>query len=123
MSVPPSAADAPLAEPAARGVTRIAPSVVERIAAFTCTQVDGTLTRRATGDTRAPVTRARAEVSGRQAHLSVTVGVRYARSVVTTASAIRQAVTAEVQRMCGLEVVGVDVEALPVNLSRRSRVR
>lgn len=127
MSVAPSSAptnETSRDDPAGRGLTRVAPHVVERIAAYACERVDGTITpRTAAKGSSAPTVRARADVSGPRAHLAITVGMSYAQPVAATAVDVRNAVRADVERLCGMRVVAVDVEALPVHTMRRSRVR
>lgn len=107
-----------------RGITRVSPHVVERIAAFACNRADRVVTPRT--HEQAPsslIPRARAEINGRHARLSVTVGALYPSAMTVFAASVRQVVTEDVQRLCGLQVVGVDVEAQPVNLERKVRVR
>lgn len=111
-------------DPASRGLTRVSPHVVERIASYACASVPGTVTpRTAPPEVTAPAPRARADVSGRHAHLTVTVGMSYARPVGTTAIEVRRQISSDVERLCGMDVVAVDVEAVPVHTMRRSRVR
>ncbi|GAB3299535.1 Asp23/Gls24 family envelope stress response protein [Epidermidibacterium keratini] len=111
-------------DPASRGLTRVSPHVVERIATHACASVPGTVTpRTAPPEVTAPPPRARADVSGRHAHLSVTVGMSYARPIANVATEVRRHVSADVERLCGMQVVGVDVEAVPIHTMRRSRVR
>lgn len=111
-------------EPAARGVTRVSPHVVERIAAYACHRAAAIVTPQLEPHApRSVAPRARAEVNGRLARLSITAGVRYPAPVTAFAASIRAVVTADVERLCGLRVVGVDVEASPVNVQRRTRVR
>lgn len=110
-------------DPAGRGLTRISPHVVERIAGYACQHATAVVTPQL--DPTAPrsvAPRVRAEIDGRLARLSITVGVRYPEPVAAFAAGLRSAVTAEVERLCGLRVVGIDVEASPVNLRRRTRV-
>lgn len=107
-----------------RGVTRISPHVVERIAGHACHRADGAVTPRThPGAPQATAPRVRAEVTGRHARLSVSAGALYPASLTAFAAAVRTVVVDDVERLCGLRVVGVDVEALPVNLERRTRVR
>lgn len=113
-----------LPDPAMRGLTRVAPHVVERIAAFACHRATAVATPgSAAGVARTLTPRARAEINGKIARLAVTVGVEYPSPVAVFAAGVRAVVTADVERLCGLRVVGVDVEALPVDLRRRTRVR
>lgn len=123
-SAPPAAAPEGLGDPAARGITRVSPHVVERVAAYACHRADSVVTPRTDSDAPSATTpRARAEVSGRQARLSVSVGARYPASIAALAASVRRLVAEDVERLCGLSVVGVDVEAHPVNLARQRRVR
>ncbi|WP_106847891.1 hypothetical protein [Blastococcus sp. Marseille-P5729] len=108
----------------ARGITRVSPHVVERIAAFACHRADRAVTPRT--HEHAPssvIPRARADINGRHARLAVSVGALYPISMTTFARSVRQVVTDDVERLCGLQVVAVDVEAQPVNLERQARVR
>lgn len=117
------ARDAAASDPATRGMTRLSPHVVERIAAYACHRATALVTPQL--DPHAPrsvAPRARAEVNGRLTRLSVFVGVAYPSPVGAFAASVRSVVTADVERLCGLRVVGIDVEAMPVNLRRRRRV-
>lgn len=119
---PPPGGDRP--DPAQRGITRISPVAVERVAVHACRPVLGLLTRENhPTEERAPATRVRAEVMGNTAHLAVTVGVRYPAPLLPIAQEIRRVVSAEVQQMCGLEIIGVDVTPVPIVIRRTSRVR
>ncbi|WP_134323243.1 Asp23/Gls24 family envelope stress response protein [Cumulibacter soli] len=111
------------ADPAARGLTRISPNVVERIAAHACHRADGAITPQLhPAAPRGSAPRARAEINGKIARLTVTVGVQYPMPVAAFAATLRDVVAADVERLCGLHVVAIDVEAAPVNLRRRTRV-
>lgn len=112
-----------LSDPAVRGITRISPHVVERIAAYACHRASAVVLPLVDTDApRSGAPRARAEITGRLARLSVTVSVRYPSPLTAFAAGVRSVVTADVERLCGLRVVAVDVEAEPVNLQRRTRV-
>lgn len=112
-----------LPDPATRGFTRVSPHVVERIAAHACLRATAVATPSSSATVpRALAPRARAEINGKIARLAVTVGVEYPSPVAAFAAGVRAVVTADVERLCGLRVVGVDVEALPVDLRRRTRV-
>lgn len=107
----------------ARGITRLSPHVVERIAAFACNRAERVVTPRT--HEHAPssvIPRARADINGRHARLAVSVGAMYPTPMTSFAASVRQVVTEDVERLCGLEVVGVDVEAQPINLERKVRV-
>lgn len=114
----------PLADPSVRGVTRISPIVVERIAAYACNSVPGAVTRDQFAYLeRVPPVKVRAEVMGSTTHLVVSVGVEWPAPIVRIAHAVRTHVAAEVERMCGLSIVGVDVRPVPVVVRRATRVR
>ncbi|WP_153505805.1 hypothetical protein [Cumulibacter manganitolerans] len=106
------------------GFTRISPYVVERIAGHACHRAEGAVTPRThAGAPQSTAPRVRAEVTGRHARLSVSTGALYPAPLTAFAAAVRAVVVDDVERLCGLRVVAVDVEALPVNLERRTRVR
>lgn len=111
-------------DPSGRGVTRVSPHVVERIAAYACNRASNVVTPRTDHDApRSSAPRAHAEINGRHARLSLAVGTTYPSSLVAVATSVRAVVIEDVQRLCGLQVIAVDVDAQPVNLHRRSRVR
>jgi hypothetical protein len=111
------------ADPATRGVTRVSPHVVERIAAYACHRATAAVTPQLEPNApRSVAPRARAEINGRLARLSVSVGVRYPAPVAAFAASVRSVVTTDVENLCGLRVVGIDVEAAPVNIRQRTRV-
>lgn len=113
-----------LADPSVRGVTRISPVVVERIAAHACNSVPGAVTReRFAYLDRVPPVKVRAEVMGSSTHLVVSVGVEWPAPIVRIAHAVKAQVATEVQRMCGLSIVGVDVRPVPIVVRRATRVR
>ena len=119
-----SAPAAKLSDPATRGLTRIAPSVVERVAAFACRSASHVLSQPATPeDPKIPSIRARADVMGSHVHLSVRLPVAYPRPIIEVSAAVRTEISRAVQHLCGLQVDGVDVEAIPVNLTRVTRVQ
>lgn len=123
-ATPPEVAPPDAAPTPSRGITRISPHVVERIAAFACNRADLVVTPRTNEHApRSVAPRARAEVNGRHARLSVSVGAQYPASMTALAASVRAVVTEDVERLCGLQVVGVDVDAQPVNLERKTRVR
>lgn len=114
----------PSPDGATRGLTRIAPNVVERVAAYACRDVNGVLVRPALSeDTKVPSIRARADVMGAAAHVTVWLPVEYPRPIINVAAAVRERIVADVHRLCGLRVEGIDIEALPINRAKISRVR
>ncbi|PRZ43701.1 putative alkaline shock family protein YloU [Antricoccus suffuscus] len=111
-------------DPGTRGLTRIAPNVVERVAAFACRDADGVLSARsAPSASKMPPIRARADVMGSHVHLSVRVPVVYPRRIIEVSASVRAEISRAVQHLCGLHVDGVDVEAVPVNQTRVTRVQ
>ena len=115
--------DSSSTDPATRGVTRIAPHVVERIAAYACHRAAAIVSPQLELNApRSIAPKARAEINGRVARLSVSVGVQYPSPVMAFAANVRSVVTEDVESLCGLRVVGIDVEASPVDLRRRTRV-
>ena len=116
--------DAQSSDPSTRGLTRIAPNVVERVAAFACRGADDVLARPETSHgPKIPSIRARADVMGSHVHISVRLPVAYPRPIVEVSTAVRAEIGRVVQHLCGLQVDGVDVEAIPVNQTRITRVQ
>lgn len=110
-------------DPATRGLTRVSPHVVERIAAYACHRAAAAVIPQL--EPHAPRTvapRARAEINGKLTRLSISVAVRYPSPITSFAASVRSVVTADVERLCGLRVVAIDVEASPVNVRRTTRV-
>lgn len=111
-------------DPATRGLTRIAPNVVEQVAAFACRRADHVLSGPTTlHGPKVPSIRARADVMGSHVHLSVRLPVAYPHPIIEVSAAVRTEIGRSVHRLCGLQVDGVDVEAVPINLTRVTRVQ
>jgi len=98
--------------------------VVERVAAYACRGTQGVASERAGAElSKVPPVRAQADVMGSHVHLAVRLPVDYPQPIVGVAAAARQEVSETVRRLCGLHVDSVDIEAIPVNRTRRVRVR
>lgn len=99
-----------------RGVTTIAPAVVEKIAGQAATEIDGvTVTAPAglrrffsSGPPEGPA-EADARVGSERTAVAVTVSVRYPMPVSTTSERIRSTVARRVHELTGLLVSSVDV--------------
>lgn len=119
-----------LPEAGDRGSLTIAQQVVERIAGYAVTRVDGASAapRRVLGvnvgeapaDTGASVS---AEVDGRVATVSATVAVAWPRPVRTVAEQLRHRIREDVRRMTDVEVAQIDLDvvsfAAPAASTRR----
>lgn len=110
-------------DPGTRGLTRIAPNVVERVAAFACRKASGVLSESNADRSTIPPIRAQADVMGSHVHLAVRLPVEYPRPIVEVSASAREVVNEAVHRLCGLHVDTVDIEAVPINRTRRARVR
>ncbi len=120
----PEHAPAKPSDPAMRGLTRIAPNVVERVAAFACRGTEDVLFEPQTSSgPKFPSIRARADVMGSHVHISVRLPIAYPRQILEVSAAVRVEIGRAVQHLCGLQVDGVDVEAVPVNRARTTRVQ
>lgn len=123
-SAPASTGLAPLAaqHPASRlrtdrGITTIAPAVVERIAGRAATEIDGVGVvapvglRRLFSSAPAPDTPADADarVGLERASVALTISVKYPAPVRSTSAQVRQIVTERVRQFTGLEVSWIDV--------------
>lgn len=99
-----------------RGVTSIAPAVVEKIAGQAATEVDGVATVAPAGlrrffsssDPEGPAD-ADARVGSEQTAVAVTVSIRYPLPVRTTSEQVRSTVATRVHELTGLLVSSVDV--------------
>lgn len=108
-----------LGEPADRGTLTIADKVVERVAGFAVTCVDGASAapRRLLGinvgqarrDSEAAVT---ARVDGHTATVHATVAITWPSSIRAVAAQVREQVRADVDRITGLRVAQVDLEVV-----------
>lgn len=106
-------------EPGERGTLTIADRVVERVAGYAATQVDGAVAapRRLLGisvgearpDAEAAV---RARVDGSIATVEATVAVVWPQSVRRVTEALRAHVREDVRRVTGVEVAHVDVDVV-----------
>jgi uncharacterized alkaline shock family protein YloU len=115
-----------------RGSLTIAEKVVERVAGYAVTRVEGASAapRRVLGvnvgetrpDSEASVD---ARVEGRTAVVSATVAITWPHPVRTVAARLRQQVRDDVRRMTGVEVAQIDfdVVALPTPTAPSRRVR
>lgn len=111
-------------EPDLRGVTRISPVVVEKIAQRAASEMPEIVTPDTpiTGGGVGPHVRARAEVRGGEARITLGLGVSYPARLIEVASAVRAEVSERVASLAGVRVVEVDVEVSPVLVDRRRRV-
>jgi uncharacterized alkaline shock family protein YloU len=108
-----------LPEAGDRGRLTIAEKVVERVAGYAVTQVEGASAapRRVLGmnvgearaDTEAAVT---AKVEGRAASVSATVAVAWPQPVRTVADRLRRRIRDDVLRMTDVEVAQVDLDVV-----------
>ncbi len=119
-----------LPEPAERGDLRITDKVVERVAGYAVTRVEGAgaAPRRLLGinvgevrpDTEASVS---AQVDGHTATVRATVAIAWPNPVRVIADRLRAAIREDVDRMAGVHVAQVDLEivsfASPPTPSRR----
>jgi uncharacterized alkaline shock family protein YloU len=119
-----------LPDPEERGTLTVAEKVVERVAGYAVTRVDGAgaAPRRLLGvkigearpDTEAAVT---ARVDGHAATVRATVTIAWPNSVHVVADRLRAAIREDVDRMAGVQVAQVDLEvvsfATPPTPSRR----
>lgn len=131
--------DAPVAadasgsnDPGERGSLTIADRVIERVAGYAATQVEGASAapRRVLGinigdarpDDEAAV---RARVDGQTATVEATIAVEWPRSVLDVAQRLRSRVRDDVRHQTGVQVahIDVDVVSLPAPVSRSRRVQ
>lgn len=105
--------------PEERGTLTIADRVVERVAGYAATQVDGAVAapRRvlgiSVGEARPDAEVAvRATVDGSVATVEATVAVTWPRSVRRVTDALRAHVREDVHRVTGVEVAHVDVDVV-----------
>ena len=107
-----STASHQLATPGERGTTTLADTVVEKIAARAAVDVAHAagLNRRLAGrDLGRPRVRARADVDGGSAALSLELAVEYPASARATTRDVRAHVTDRVSALCSLTVERVDI--------------
>jgi uncharacterized alkaline shock family protein YloU len=121
-----------LGDPADRGGLTVADRVVERVAGYAVTLVDGASAapRRVLGvsvgrsreDREASVD---ARVDGHVATVEASVAIRWPASVRTVAARLRQQVREDVERITGVRVahVDIDVVSLSAPTSKRRRVQ
>jgi len=119
-----------LGDPAERGALTVADKVVERVAGYAVTQVDGVSAapRRVLGvtvgeprdDKEASVT---ARVDGHTATIQTSVAIAWPASAREVAGRLRSRVRDDVERMTGMRVAHVDVDVVsmstPTSRSRR----
>jgi len=119
-------------DPAERGSLTVADRVVERVAGYAVTLVDGASAapRRVLGiavggareDREASVD---ARVDGHTATVEASVAISWPASVRTVAAALRQQVREDVERLTGVQVAHVDIDVVSLTApeSRRRRVQ
>ena len=121
-----------LGDPADRGSLTVADRVVERVAGYAVTLVDGASAapRRVLGVTVGEARDDReasvdARVDGQVATVEATVSIGWPASVRAVAARLRQQVREDVERITGVQVahVDVDVVSLTAPASRRRRVQ
>ncbi len=130
--VPDSTVGPPRGDPGDRGALIIADRVVERVAGYAVTQVDGASAapRQVLGisvgqprpDTEASV---QARVDGRLATVEATIAVDWPQPVQMVAERLRERVRDDVARLTGVRVaqIDIDVVSFPVPEDRPPRVR
>jgi uncharacterized alkaline shock family protein YloU len=121
-----------LGDPAERGSLTVADRVVERVAGYAVTQVEGASAapRRVMGiavggaqqDRAASVD---ARVDGHTATVEASVAIAWPASVRTVAARLRQQVRDDVERIAGVQVAHVDVDVVSLSAppSRTRRVQ
>ncbi len=121
-----------LGDPAERGSLTIADRVVERVAGYAVTQVEGASAapRRLLGvqvggsraDEEASVD---ARVDGHTATVDATVAVGWPASVRTVTTRLRQRVREDVERITGVHVAHIDIDVVSMSApaARRRRVQ
>ena len=120
-----------VADPAERGALTVDDKVVERVAGYAVTLVDGasaaprrvlgvTVTG-ATADTQASV---KARVDGHTATIDASVAIGWPASVRTVSARLRDQVRTDVERLTGVHVdhIDIDVVSLTAPAARRRRV-
>lgn len=110
-------------DPAGRGVTTIAPQVVEKIALRAATEVEGvTLVARGLDRVlgRTPGT---AEVDARTAAIELPVCIRYPLPVAATCDEVRRSVARRVHELTGRTLEQVDIVVVKLANERPARVR
>jgi len=121
-----------LGDPAERGTLTVADRVVERVAGYAVTLVDGASAapRRvlgiAVGGTREDhAASVEARVDGHTATVEASVAIGWPASVRTEAARLREQVRDDVQRITGIQVahVDIDVVSLTAPATRRRRVQ
>lgn len=112
-----------LADPAERGTLTIADRVVERVAGYAVSQVEGASAapRRvlgvSVGDARPDQAAAvDAQVDGGTATVEATIAIAWPASVRTVAAQLRRAVREDVERMTGVQVAHVDIDVVSMNV-------
>lgn len=125
-------ASAKLGDPAERGALAIADRVVERVAGYAVTLVEGASAapRRVLGITVGGAREDReasveARVDGHTATVAASVAIGWPASVRTVAARLRQQVRQDVERLTGVQVahVDIDVVSLTAPASTRRRVQ
>ena len=120
-----------LADPAERGTLTVDEKVVERVAGYAVTLVDGAsaaprrvlgvTVSEATADTGASV---KARVDGHTATIDASVAIGWPASVRSVSTQLRDRVREDVERLTGVHVdhIDVDVVSLTAPPARRRRV-
>ncbi|MCA0144005.1 Asp23/Gls24 family envelope stress response protein [Blastococcus sp. LR1] len=119
-----------LGDPAERGTLEIADRVVERVAGYAVTQVEGATAapRRVLGinvgdarpDKEASVD---ARVDGHTATVDATVAIGWPASVRTVASRVRERVRKDVEHITGVRVAHVDIDVVSLSTPSAHRRR
>lgn len=119
-----------LGDPAERGTLEIADRVVERVAGYAVTQVEGATAapRRVLGinvgevrpDKEASVD---ARVDGQTATVDATVAIGWPASIRTVASRLRARVRQDVEHITGVQVAHVDIDVVSLSSPSAKRRR
>ncbi len=119
-----------LGDPADRGTLEVADRVIERVAGYAVTQVEGATAapRRVLGinvgdvppDKEASVD---ARVDGRTATVDATVAIGWPASIRTVAARVRQRIRQDVEHITGVRVAHVDIDVVSLSAPAASRRR
>ncbi len=114
------------ADPAERGVTTIADTVVEKIAARAAIEIENAagLTRRIVGRALgAPAVRVSADIDGQVAVLRLQLALDYPAPARQVTRAVRQYVKSQVSVLCGIRVDHIDIVITALRRSDTDRKR
>jgi uncharacterized alkaline shock family protein YloU len=113
--------------PEARGVTRIADRVIEKIAARAACEVNDVRPAAVTGLARlahrSTDPAASAHVDGTTVSLDIQLAISYPSPIRTIAANVHRAVRSTVERLAGLDVVTIRIEVVDLPIDRPSARR